>query len=308
MTGLVTTQGTLRADELELILPHEHIFVDLGPIEAENWRDAEAEDVIELMGPEVEAAMDAGVTALVECTPTGVGRRADIDVAVSEATGLPVVLPTGIYREPFVPEWASEASEDEIREWLLAELTEGIEETGIRAAWIKLSASDDGMTETEEKILRAAAAAGAETGALIGSHTVAGRVAHNQLDVIEDVGYDPGRFVWIHTQMEADNSVHHAVAKRGAWIEYDGIGGGKADAYYLERIEAALDAGLGDRVLLSMDRGWYDPSEPGGGEPDPYTYLPETFLPKLRDAVGTDETRRLTHDNPFRAFARQSSR
>ncbi|WP_114579365.1 phosphotriesterase [Saliphagus sp. LR7] len=308
MTGLITTQGTLRADELGLLLPHEHIFVDLGPIEAEHWRDADPEDVLELMGPEIEAAIDAGVTALVECTPMGVGRRADIDVTVSEATGLPVVLPTGIYQEPFVPEWAVEASEDEIREWMLAELTEGIEETGIRAAWIKLSASDDGMTETEEKILRAAAAAGAETGALIGSHTVAGAVAHTQLDVLEAVGYAPERFVWIHTQAEDDQSTHHAVANRGAWIEYDGIGGEKPDAYYLERIEAALEAGLGDRVLLSMDRGWYDPSEPGGGEPDPYTYLPKRFLPKLRDAVGTDETRRLTQDNPFRAFARQSAR
>jgi phosphotriesterase-related protein len=97
MAELITTQGTLSADDLDLILPHEHIFVDLGPMEAENWRDAQSDDVIELMGPEVEAAMDAGVTALVECTPEGVGRRADADVAVSEATGLPIVLPTGIY-------------------------------------------------------------------------------------------------------------------------------------------------------------------------------------------------------------------
>lgn len=308
MAGLITTQGTLGADDLGLILPHEHVFVDLGPIEVENWRDAEAADVIELMGPEIEAAMDAGVTALVECTPTGVGRRADIDVAVSEATGLPVVLPTGIYQEPYVPDWAAEASEEEIREWMLAELTEGIGETGTRAAWIKVSASDDGMTETEAKILRAAAAAGAETGALIGSHTVAGRVAHEQLDVIADANYDPERFVWIHTQNEDDDALHHEVAERGAWIEYDAIGGGKPDSYYLDRVQAALEAGLGDQVLLSMDRGWYDPSEPGGGEPDPYTYLPETFLPTLREAVGETETRRLTHDNPFRAFARRSSR
>ncbi|MCU4716964.1 phosphotriesterase family protein [Halapricum hydrolyticum] len=308
MAELITTQGTLRSDDLGLILPHEHVFVDLGPIEEENWRDAKAADVIELMGPEVEAAMSAGVTCLVECTPTGVGRRADIDVAVSEATGLPLVLPTGIYREPHIPDWARDASETEIREWMVEELTEGIENTGVRAAWIKLASSDDGVTEIEEKILRAAAAAGAETGALIGSHTTAGRIAHDQLDVIEDVGYDPSRFVWIHTQAEDDPSLHREVAERGAWIEYDAIGGEKSDAYYLDRIESALDAGLGDHVLLSMDRGWYDPSAPGGGEPDPYTYLPETFLPKLSDVVGEDETRRLTHVNPFQAFARRRTR
>lgn len=308
MAELITTQGTLRSDDLGVILPHEHVFVDLGPIEEENWRDAKPADVIELMGPEAEAAMSAGVTCLVECTPTGVGRRADIDVAVSEATGLPLVLPTGIYREPHIPDWARDASETEIREWMVEELTDGIENTGVRAAWIKLASSDDGVTEMEEKILRAAAAAGAETGALIGSHTTSGRIAHDQLDVVEEVGYDPSRFVWIHTQAEDDPSLHQAVAERGAWIEYDAIGGEKSDAYYLDRIESALDAGLGDHVLLSMDRGWYDPSEPGGGEPDPYTHLPETFLPKLSDVVGEDETRRLTHLNPFQAFARQPTR
>jgi phosphotriesterase-related protein len=66
-----------------------------------------------------------------------------------------------------------------------------------------------------------------------------------------------------------------------------------------------LDAGFGDRVLLSHDRGWYDPAQPGGGTPKPYTYISEHFLPKLRRA-GLDEVtiRQLTSPNPFRAFAR----
>jgi phosphotriesterase-related protein len=57
--------------------------------------------------------------------------------------------------------------------------------------------------------------------------------------------------------------------------------------------------------MLSHDRGWYDPAQPGGGTPMPYTYINETFLPKLREA-GVDEAtiRQLTHANPFRAYAR----
>jgi phosphotriesterase-related protein len=66
-----------------------------------------------------------------------------------------------------------------------------------------------------------------------------------------------------------------------------------------------LDAGYGDRVLLSHDRGWYDPAKPKGGVPRPFTYISETFLPKLAasgvDAATIDQ---LTRDNPFRAFAR----
>ena len=119
MPNLVTTFGPKRADELGMILPHEHVFVDLRPYDQPGYAQAEATDVIALMAPELMAARAAGVTALVECTPVGVGRRADILKAVSEATGMPLVVPTGIYREPWVPDWAQAASEDALCEWML---------------------------------------------------------------------------------------------------------------------------------------------------------------------------------------------
>jgi len=67
-----------------------------------------------------------------------------------------------------------------------------------------------------------------------------------------------------------------------------------------------LDAGLGDHLMLSHDRGWYNPRKAKGGTPRPFTYISETFLPKLR-AAGVNEAtlKTLTCDNPFRAFARQ---
>src|SRR4028119_2188213 len=52
-----------------------------------------------------------------------------------------------------------------------------IEGTGWRAGWIKVSAGDEGLTETETKVLRAAAEAAAATNAAIGSHNVRGRGA-----------------------------------------------------------------------------------------------------------------------------------
>jgi phosphotriesterase-related protein len=86
--------------------------------------------------------------------------------------------------------------------------------------------------------------------------------------------YAPERFIWIHTQAEADFDLH-------------------------------LESGLGNRLLLSHDRGWYDPSQPGGGEAKPFTYLSEVFIPRLRN-FGVDEAtlKQLTQINPFRAFGR----
>lgn len=303
MAQLMTTVGPKSEDDLGLILPHEHVFVDLRTWDKPGYAQAEPDDVVRLMVPEIERLKAAGGTALVECSPVGVGRRAEMDKAVSDATDFPIVVPTGVYREPWIPPWIHEAGEAALTDWMLSELTGEIEHTGVRAGWIKLSAGDDGLTPTETKVLRAAARAGAATNAVIGSHTIRGRVVCDQLAILEQAGDTPNRFIWIHTQAEPDFTLHLEMARRGAWLEYDAIGSAEDDLL-IDLIRRVLDAGFGNQLLLSHDRGWYDPALPGGGTPKPYTYLSEMFLPKLR-AAGVDEKTVdvLTHTNPFQAFA-----
>jgi len=306
MVQLITTLGPKNADELGMILPHEHVFVDLRTWDQPGYAQADPADVIELMGPEIAKARAAGVTAIVECSAVGVGRRADLDRAVSEVTNFPIVVPTGLYREPWIPDWAHAAGEAELREWMTGELLGEIKESGVQAGWIKLSAGDEGLTACETKALRAAATAGIDTNAVIGSHTIRGWVVREQLDIIEEAGYTPDRFIWIHTQAEPDFDLHLEMSRRGAWIEYDAIGSEQfEDSFYIDCILRILDADLGHLLLLSHDRGTYDPAQPGGGEPRPYTYLSEVFLPKLRaNGVGEPTIRQLTHLNPYQAFAR----
>ena len=96
------------------------------------------------------------------------------------------------------------------------------------------------------------------------------------------------------------------VARRGAWIEYDAIGSeNRRDAFWLDRILGMLDAGFGDQIMLSHDRGWYDPGQPGGGTPRPFTYISEHFLPQLEaEGVSGETIQKLVSGNPFDAFSR----
>lgn len=304
MVKLITTLGPKTDQELGLILPHEHIFVDIRLPDTPGHGQARAEEVVALLAPEIKKIQAQGITAFMECTPVGAGRNAAMDLAVSQATGMPVVVPTGIYRQPWVPDWAIKASQEELKAWMLSELQGEIEDSGVQAGWIKVSAGDEGLTEVEAKILRAAAQAGAESGAVIGSHTIRGRVVRDQLDIIEAAGYTPQQFIWIHTQAEPDFNLHLEMARRGAWLEYDSIGHHNDDEL-LNLTGRILEAGLGHRLLLSHDNGWFDPAQPGGGQPQPFTYLVEQFLPKLRQTGVSQETiDLLTITNPFRAFAR----
>jgi len=267
MPKLITTLGPKSLTDLSpgLILPHEHVFVDLRTPDHPDQAEVLAEEVIALIEPEL--------------------RRVDLDLAVSQAAAFPLVVATGTYREPWIPDWIRDASEAALVDWMVDELTGSVADTGVQAAWIKLSAGDGGVTDCERKVLRAAARAGAATNAVIGSHTIRGRVVMDQLDTLESAGYTAERFIWIHTQAEPDVKLHLAV--------------------YIAHIHRMLDAGYRDRVLLSHDRGWYDPAKPHGGVPRPFTYISETFLPKLA-ASGVDAATigQLTRDNPFRAFAR----
>lgn len=304
MKQLFTTLGPLSKAQLGMILPHEHVFVDLRTPDKPGYAQADAAEVVALMAPQIEAIKAQGITALVECSTGGVGLRVDLDLAVSRATNFPIVVPTGNYREPWIPDWVAKASEAELEAAMLADLTGGVGDTGVKAAWIKISAGDDGITPIEARILRAAARAAKATGAVIGSHTIKGRVVMDQLDIIEAEGYTASRFISIHTQAEPDFEMHRAVAARGAWIEYDNLGW-VPDEESVPLILKALEAGLGTQLLLSHDMGWFDPAKPGGGEPRPYTHLVASVLPKLR-AAGVDEAtiRQLTEINPFEAFAR----
>jgi len=304
MKQIYTTLGPRRREEVGMILPHEHVFVDLRTPDQPGYAEAEIDAVVASMVPQIEAIKRQGITLLVECTTGGIGRRADIDLAVSKAADFPIVVPTGNYREPWIPAWIAEAREDDLEQWMVGELTEGIEETGVLAGWIKLSAGDGGISPLEARILRAAARASVRTNAVIGSHTIRGRVAMEQLDILLSEGCSPERFISIHTQAEKDFGLHRELVDRGAWIEYDHVGRAP-DAELVSMIMRAVDTGLGEHLLISHDLGWYDPARPGGGTPRPYTHLVDSLLPSLKTSgVSEDAICQLTEVNPFEAFAR----
>jgi len=304
---LVTTLGDFAASDLGAILPHEHVVADLRPL---GERDADSNHPVamirKLIEPEVRAALSVGVTAIVEATPIGVGRRADAIEAISAATGMPFVVATGVYREPWVPSLVRELTSSELTDWMLRELEDRIPGTTTRAGWIKLSAGDDGMTPEEERILRAAARAAIVSGCAIGSHTVRADVVGSQLDVLESEGFPPNRFVWIHAQAEPTRTRHLDLARRGCWIEYDGIGVSPSIDEYVALVGTLAEAGHEDRVLLSQDSGWYDPGNPTGGlAQGPYTNVHEQFVPALLSAgFGQTLVDSLSIRNPFNAFAR----
>jgi len=304
-----TTQGPIPAEDLGLVLPHEHIFTDLRGPTTPGYAQADATDVVRVMAPLLEDAHHKGVGLLFECSSIGVGRNVPIVAQVAGASGLPVVVPTGVYgRANFAPPEHRTMTEDELAALFISEIREGIEDTGIKAGFIKIATDSGPLTALLEKILRAAGRAARETGAAIASHTTAGNNAMRQIQILESIS-PTIRFIWVHAQNESNRNLHQQMAARGAYIEFDSLGWNPGqDTTLIGAIKDLLAAGFGDRILLSHDAGWYRPGEPNGGTQKPYTYLGDSFIPKLKTAGLDDATiRMLTETNPIRAFGFKSN-
>jgi phosphotriesterase-related protein len=121
------------------------------------------------------------------------------------------------------------------------------------------------------------------------------------LDLIEAEGVAPDRWIFVHAQMEIDRRKLLEVARRGAWIELDGLDettGGKD----LDTLLTLLQAGFEGRMLLSHDAGWYQVGEEPGGQKKPFTFLLERFIPLMRErGVSPHTIRHLTECNPAEA-------
>jgi phosphotriesterase-related protein len=308
MKVLRTVKGDVRLEKLGLILPHEHLFTDLDGPDRPGYAVGDPDEVVSVLTPYLDAAQQAGVTALVECSTGGVGRNVRIMKHIAETTPIHIVAPTGVYREAFIPKEMRDTPQQALAQEWIKDLIVGIEETDIKAGFIKMAVSDDGPTLLETRTLKAAAAASKATGAALASHTIRASSARQEMDILEGEGMDLHRFIWVHANAEAGVAEHLEAARRGAYVEFDAVGALFADQNLLiDYTLALIEAGYAAQILLSHDAGWYQPGR-SGGQPEGgirgYTALVESFLPALRHkGISEEMIRLLTWTNPAQAYA-----
>lgn len=314
-----TTAGPLGEDEVGNILAHQHMFVEFGVEQPVAYVDATPEEVYAVIGPMVEEAKALGYSVFVDPTMEGVGRRPDIIEYVADTSGLPAMMVTGFYWGNIMPAWINDATVEEIRDWMLEELNEGVGDTDVRAGFIKLAHSWDGITPNEMKILEAACEASEETGASIASHILSSGTALAVIDQLEEFGCDPGRFIWVHapyTAFTEENGAEAllAAAEQGAYLSCDFIGsnfwaawldGHNENSRHIELIQTLVDAGYEDQIIIGSDTGWYDPGFPEGFVVEPYDQIMNSFVPDMEAAGFSEELiGKLMHDNPWSAYSR----
>jgi phosphotriesterase-related protein len=310
MGEVQTVRGRIPAESLGVTLPHEHTRCVLWqiPNRWDYWQLTGDEGVITA---ELARFAAAGGTCLVDVTLDAIGRDPTRLERLAEASGLHLVMGCGWYRQAYYPPEAriGRRTVDDLADELVAEFRDGVRGTGIRPGIIgEIGTDKPWLTGEEERVHRAAARAARRTGMAVTTHAVLSDVGLAQLRVFEDEGLDPGRVVIGHGDSYPEAAYHLAILERGANLEFDFLGMAftpverHGEPRLIRLLLALLDAGHVGSILLSQDV-CHD-SQLAAYEGHGYTYLAETFLPRLR-ASGVDEStiRSLTIDNPRRILS-----
>jgi predicted metal-dependent phosphotriesterase family hydrolase len=308
-----TVRGRIKPSDFGFALVHEHILVDFIGADKVSPDRYDAEDVFRVMLPKLMGARQRGIMGFVDCTPAYIGRDVRLLRRLADAANMHILTPTGYYgaaNDKFVPAHAYTDSVDQLAGRWIIESEKGIDGTDIHPGFIKIgvdpidSVKNDinhGLSEIDAKLVRAAARTHKRTGLPVASHTGQGAAALAQIAIFEDEGVNLPVLIVVHADGESDQSYDANIAGRGSWLEFDGVMG-RPSEYYAARIKAA--AKYEDRILISMDAGWYEVGKAGGGNIRDYNYLPDMFLPALRkNGIGEQTIHRLTVLNPARAFA-----
>ena len=312
MPTVETARGPVDTASLGFTLSHEHVCIGFsGSSAIPEFLDREA--TLERAVRDLTDAKRGGVDTIVDVAPYDQARDVRIQAEASRRSGVNVVVSTGTWLD--VPHLFDNVPIDRIADFYSREITEGIEDTGIKAGIIKCATDRGGVTPGQERVLRAAARASMRTNAPIMTHTWAPeRIGEQQADVFEDEDIDPDRVCIGHSNDTTDLGYLIGLLRRGFWLGMDRHKeSGLMGPTWRERavvLKQLFDAGWGHRIMIAHDwdssEGLFSPEDRAALDaqnPDRWLFIIRRVLPLMRSlGASEDDIRKLTVENPRRYF------
>ena len=316
MPDVETVNGPVDVEEFGLTLIHEHFRAtdEAGRVQFPHLYDEKGE--WDAAMSDANAVKGHGVQTVVEPSAMFLSRDAAFSKRVADESGLNIILATGVYTYDYLPQFLMNRDEEAIASIFVHEIENGIQGTGIKAAFIKCAADAAGVTPTIEKIHRAAARASRQTGRPIMAHSrPASGTGLEQMRIFEEEGVEPAKVQVAHTGDTDDLDYIDRLLDTGCWIGMDRYG---LDIFLpTDRrnatVLALLEKGRADRMFLSQDYcstiDWF-PLEVQGylkaTEVPKWsmTFLFEEVIPELRERGMTDDQlNQMMVENPKRWLA-----
>jgi len=301
-----TVLGPIDAGRLGVTLSHEHVLITFGDHLHYpwlfDWERTKARVIDEL-----REAKAGGVDTIIDLTTPDLGRDVAFVREVAQASGMNVIVATGLWRD--IPRSFWSRDPDEIADIFVREIEVGIADTGIRAGVIKVANDMGGVTPEGERVLRAAARALKRTGCPISTHQWAPeQVGARQVEIFREEGAPMDRICIGHSADTTDVDYLESLLQAGVFLSLDRYPGSPGRPDWRHRnatLTALIDRGWADRLLVGHDSPPL-PAAAGAAEvvrerPTRYLFLRSVALPALAaEGVDPDIIERIQREVPRR--------
>lgn len=287
-----TVLGDIPGAELGVCDAHDHLFLRSPVLPGQELDDPVA------AAERLRAFGGSGGRSVVQWTPFGMGRRADVLAALSRSTGTHVVAATGLHQAVHYPAELLDRLRGDLASLFVSELTVGIGSTTVRAGLIKVAGAFHTVDAHARLTMTAAAEAHHRTGAPIAVHLELGTAAQDVLDLLcGTLGVPPHRVILGHLGRSPDGAAQLEAARAGAFLAFDGPSRAHhaTDWRLPEELAALVGAGFGGQLLLGGDTTV--PETPG------LPHLLRRLRPRLAEVLGEGTVEEMLIANPARAFA-----
>lgn len=315
MAQVQTARGPVEAASLGRVLMHEHVFVLTAEVQQnypEEWGD-EDERVADAVR-RLRELPAAGIDTIVDVTVIGQGRNIPrIKRIAAQVPELNIVVATGVYTFDAVPLFFWRRPRATMTEFFVRDITEGVQDTGVKAGMLKCAVDTKGLTEGVEQVLRAVARAHVATGGTpITIHThAAGQHGPEIVRVLKEEGVDFSRVVLGHSGDAVNNPDYLSeMADTGLTLGMDRFG---IDHFATFRQRSDLVAemcrrGYADRMVLAHDTccyiDWFGPGTLDDLKNWHYLHVSQDVLPYLREhGVPDSDIDAMLVTNPVRVLA-----
>ncbi|MCC6239528.1 MAG: aryldialkylphosphatase [Phycisphaerales bacterium] len=313
MKFIRTVLGDIAPEDLGACYAHEHIIIDES-FTIHQYPELQLNNV-EKGIEELKAFHAAGGRAMVDSMPCACGRNVMKLAAISRATGVHILCPTGLHLQKYYPpgHWSQHLSEDELANLFVADIQQGIDvndyngpqcqRSNHKAGLIKIASGLDHLDEHTRRLFAAAAQTHRRTGAPILTHTEQGTAALEQIEFLGGHGVDLAQVVISHTDRKPDLAYHRQILASGVKVEYD------SGFRWKNRVDnptltlvARLIHEFPHQILLGMDAAKSTYWSSYGGKPG-HTFLLTTFSTMLKQAGLTEaDLHRIFVENPRLAY------
>ena len=359
MTKIETVLGPISPEQLGITLLHEHVLYDLATellkkpwFQPSKWPASKLKylDVpvtMEILGAikrgnifvkdnyflfdemiakeELMQFTKWGGKSLVEQSLPGTGRDVEGLKRIANMTGLNIITVTGFYNHWSHPSFIKENDIDDLKEHFVKELTEGIDDTGIKAGAIGECACTEPVPfhDDEKKVLIAAFRAQAEVGCGFTLHPAMFDMPNKRMvtygelyvDMMEKEDANVGKFYMSHVDnFTWDMDYLRRLLDRGVTLSFDSFG----MEYYetpswplhrmatdVERVTALVELckqGYDKQLVMSQDICEKRLLKKYGGYG--FSHILENIVSELREwGVKENQIRNMLVENPKRILA-----